>query len=56
MDFIYISVLIKRTEGSLLLRSDIIYWAGIFGSLSIVGVGFVKIPPQFYNKDTFSDR
>ena len=24
-----------------------------FGSLSIVGVGFVKIPPQFYDKGTF---
>ena len=25
----------------------------IFGSLSIVGVGFVKIPPQFYEKGPF---
>lgn len=25
----------------------------IFGSLSIVGVGFVKIPPQFYEKGSF---
>ena len=24
-----------------------------FGSLSIVGVGFVKIPPQFYEKGPF---
>ena len=24
-----------------------------FGSLSIVGVGFVKIPPQFYEKGSF---
>ncbi|RJW43307.1 protein GlmU, partial [Clostridiales bacterium TF09-2AC] len=23
------------------------------GSLSIVGVGFVKIPPQLYDKSTF---
>ncbi|RGC51930.1 protein GlmU, partial [Dorea longicatena] len=23
------------------------------GSLSIVGGGFVKIPPQFYEKDSF---
>ena len=23
------------------------------GSLSIVGVGFVKIPPQFYEKGSF---
>ena len=26
---------------------------GIFGSLSIVGVGFVKIPPQLYEKGSF---
>ena len=25
----------------------------LFGSLSIVGVGFVKIPPQFYEKGPF---
>ena len=25
----------------------------IIGSLSIVGVGFVKIPPQFYEKGPF---
>ena len=25
----------------------------VFGSLSIVGVGFVKIPPQFYEKGPF---
>ena len=25
----------------------------ILGSLSIVGVGFVKIPPQFYEKGPF---
>ena len=24
-----------------------------FGSLSIVGVGFVKVPPQFYEKGPF---
>ena len=24
-----------------------------YGSLSIVGVGFVKIPPQFYEKGSF---
>ena len=27
--------------------------AKIIGSLSIVGVGFVKIPPQFYEKGPF---
>ena len=27
--------------------------AVFFGSLSIVGVGFVKIPPQFYEKGPF---
>ena len=27
--------------------------APYFGSLSIVGVGFVKIPPQFYEKGPF---
>lgn len=27
--------------------------APFFGSLSIVGVGFVKIPPQFYEKGPF---
>ena len=25
----------------------------LLGSLSIVGVGFVKIPPQFYEKGPF---
>ncbi len=25
----------------------------LYGSLSIVGVGFVKIPPQFYEKGSF---
>ena len=25
----------------------------LFGSLSIVGVGFVKVPPQFYEKGPF---
>ena len=28
-------------------------YAFYFGSLSIVGVGFVKIPPQFYEKGPF---
>ena len=27
--------------------------AAFYGSLSIVGVGFVKIPPQFYEKGPF---
>ena len=29
------------------------FWLVKKGSLSIVGVGFVKIPPQFYEKGPF---
>ena len=31
-------------------RVQIVCLAVFLGSLSIVGVGFVKIPPQFYEK------
>ena len=31
-------------------REILLYY---YGSLSIVGVGFVKIPPQFYEKGSF---
>lgn len=36
-------------------KSDILNYVFVlhFGSLSIVGVGFVKIPPQFYEKGPF---
>lgn len=37
----------RRAEAA--IASALLY----FGSLSIVGVGFVKIPPQFYEKGSF---
>ena len=43
------SGLLKRVHNIVLYTGE----AGIFGSLSIVGVGFVKIQPQFYEKGPF---
>ncbi len=39
-----------RREEDQTLAGGVLFF---FGSLSIVGVGFVKIPPQFYDKGTF---
>ena len=44
----HIKTLFRDTEFTVL--EDNVF---IFGSLSIVGVGFVKIPPQFYEKGPF---
>ena len=41
----------KEEIQSEIIRLDFLFF--YYGSLSIVGVGFVKIPPQFYEKGPF---